>query len=72
MIDRDSAWGSPTFSHPDIVQGTMRTRKQTPLLTLKFHNEVRTLLALFDQFGGTGEQRRWHLKAERFGGSEID
>jgi hypothetical protein len=51
----------------------MRTRKTTPLLSLKFHNEARlTLLALFDQFVGTGEQRRWHLKAEHFDGFEID
>ena len=40
MIDNNSAWGSPTFSHPAIVQRTMRAPKQTPLLTLKFHNEA--------------------------------
>jgi hypothetical protein len=33
--------GQPNINHPDIVQGTMRTRKQTPLLTLKFHSQAR-------------------------------
>ena len=39
--------GCPTFSRPAIVQRTMRAPKQTPLLTLKFHNEA------------AGAQRAW-------------
>jgi hypothetical protein len=58
MIDGDSAWGSPTFNHPDIVQGTMRTRKQTPLLTLEFHIFPGVLVAMALRLTGASAEQR--------------
>ena len=65
--------GQPNIQPPGYCSGHHADSKTNSASNVKFHNEARlTLLALFDQFVGTGEQRRWHLKAERFGGFEID
>jgi hypothetical protein len=66
MIDGNSAWGSPPFSHPDIVQGTMRTLKTNSASNVKFHNEARlTSSAQASSDGGT-------LRPSVLGGFEID
>src|SRR5215208_6473568 len=50
----------------------MPSQRVVTAMCQKLHREQTATPRLFDHLVGAGEQRRWKLEAERFGGAQIN
>jgi hypothetical protein len=61
--------------HPDVSFRQLRTMRLRTLCEVCANSRpehVQQTTKLFDHLVGAGEQRRWHVEAERFSGFEVD
>jgi hypothetical protein len=65
------------FRHSQLVRDLVRREKQTLIRTapngsVAIDPKQKFAEPLLDNLVGDGEQRRWHVEAERLGGLEVD